>query len=80
MRTTPLSSLIGGISGLVLGTLCKYRILPFLRPDTMVSGGRSISTADFAANISNLFYLFGAFSLILCIVLFLKLRAKQSKA
>jgi hypothetical protein len=49
MGTSPLSLLLGGACALVLGTLFKFRILPFLKGDTILSGGRQMPTAEFAA-------------------------------
>jgi len=76
MRTTPLSSLVGGIGALVFGVLCKYRVLPFLHADTIVSGGRPIPTADFAAYLSKMFFLFSAFAIALAVLLFFAHRGK----
>ena len=51
--------LIGGTGALVMGTLFKYRALPFLKDDTMLSGGKQVPTADFAAFGARWFYVFG---------------------
>ena len=42
-----------------MGTLFKYRALPFLKDDTMLSGGKQVPTADFAAFGARWFYVFG---------------------
>ncbi len=52
--------LIGGTGALVMGTLFKYRALPFLKDDTILSGGKQVPTADFAAFGARWFYIFGA--------------------
>jgi hypothetical protein len=41
---------------IAMGTLFRLRLLPFLRPDTILSGGKQVSTEQFAHLISNLFY------------------------
>ncbi|PYJ84518.1 MAG: hypothetical protein DME22_12435 [Verrucomicrobia bacterium] len=51
--------LLGGGCALVLGTLFKFRILPFLKGDTILSGGRQMPTAEFAAFGARWFYIFG---------------------
>ena len=64
MSTSPNSMLIGGVGGLVMGTLFKYRALPFLKDDTILTGGRQVPTADFAEFGSRCFYIFG----IVCVI------------
>lgn len=59
MRTSPISLLIGGAGAFVMGTLFKFRVLPFLKPDTILSGGKPVSTAEFAAWGARTFYTFG---------------------
>ncbi|PYK40755.1 MAG: hypothetical protein DME60_06920 [Verrucomicrobia bacterium] len=43
-----------------MGTLFRLRLLPFLRPDTVLSVGRQVSTEQFAHFISKGFYIAGA--------------------
>jgi hypothetical protein len=76
MRTSPLSLLLGGFGGFVMGTLFKYRALPFLKDDTMLSGGRQIPTAGFAVSGARMFYIFGAACLIGSLICFL-IRARK---
>ena len=64
MRTSPLSLFIGSLGGFVMGTLFKYRALPFLKDDTILSGGKQIPVAGFAASGAHMFYIFGAACLI----------------
>jgi hypothetical protein len=52
--------LLGGASAFVLGTLFKFRILPFLKGDTILSGGRPIPTEEFAEFGARWFYVFGS--------------------
>ena len=52
--------LIGGVCAFVLGTPFKFRVLPFLKGDTIVSGGREMPTQEFAAFGARWFYIFGA--------------------
>jgi len=59
MRTSPLSLLIGGFGGVLMGTLFKYRALPFLKDDTILTGGKQMSTAEFAAFGARWFCVFG---------------------
>ena len=74
MRTSPFSLLFGGVGALVIGTLFKLRALPFLRGVTIESGGKQVSTADFASFGSVLFFAFGAFCLIGAMILFIRRR------
>jgi len=51
--------LLGGACAFVLGTLFKFRILPFLKGDTILSGGRQVPTEEFAEFGARWFYIFG---------------------
>ena len=59
----PMSCFLGACAGIVLGTLVRFRALPFLREETILSGGKLVPTAQWAAFISKLFY-FGAAAMI----------------
>ena len=59
-KTSPLSMLMGGVCALVTGTLFKFRALPFLKDDTILSGGKQVPTSEFAASAARGFYVFGA--------------------
>ena len=64
MGTSRLSLLIGGTGALVMGTLLKFRALPFLKNDTILSGGNPVPTEEFAGELAILFYVFSGFCLI----------------
>ncbi len=52
--------LIGGVGALVMGTLFKFRALPFLRDDTILIGAKQMPTSEFATFGARWFYIFGA--------------------
>ena len=52
----PLLGLLSALWAVILGTLCRFRVLPFLKEDTILSGGRQGPTEQFAHLIANLFY------------------------
>jgi len=76
MGTSPLSLLLGGIGGFVMGTLFKYRVFPFLKGDTILSGGKQMPTAEFAAIGARWFYGFGVVCVIGAVIWF-ALRARK---
>jgi len=47
---------LGCVGALILAALCHYRVLPFLKEDTILSAGRQVPTKDFAESISRIFY------------------------
>jgi len=57
--TSSFRSLIGGLCALVIGTLFKFRALWFLKADTIVSGGKEMPTAEFAAYGARIFFVVG---------------------
>ena len=59
-KTSALSMLVGGICAFVLGALFRLRLLPFLKDDTILSGGNQVPTAKFAAFGAWCFYIFGS--------------------
>ena len=59
-----------------MGTLFKYRALPFLKDDTILSGGKQIPTEGFAASGARMFYIFGAACLIGSLI-WLLIRARK---
>jgi hypothetical protein len=77
--TTPFSMLIAGAGALILGTLFKCRVLPFLKDDTILSGGKQMPTADFAAHMARGFYIFGA-ACVTGSLIWLAVRTKRKKA
>ena len=56
----PLVGFLSAVWCVVLGTLIRFRVLPFLRPDTILSGGKQVPTGQFAHLGSNFFYGGGA--------------------
>jgi len=79
MGSTPFSSLIGGIGALILGTLAKYRLFWFLHDDTILSGGRQVPTAEFAAFMSRSFYIAGAVFIVLAFILLFTLSDERRR-
>ncbi|HEV7401904.1 MAG TPA: hypothetical protein VGO11_03225 [Chthoniobacteraceae bacterium] len=79
MGSTPFSSLLGGIGAFVCATLFKYRLLWFLHDDTILSGGRQVSTAEFAALMSRMFYIGGAVLIVLAFVLLFTLSEERRR-
>jgi len=77
-RTSPLSMLFGGACALGLGTLFKFRILPFLKDDTIMSGGRQMPTAEFAEFGARWLYIFGT-ACILGSLIWWAVRARKKK-
>ena len=70
--------LIGGTGALIMGTLFRYRALPFLKDDTMLNGGKQVRTADLAAFGARWFYVFG----VACVVgslVWLIVRARKKR-
>jgi len=45
----------GPLAGVVLGVLFRLRLMPFLRADTIRSGGKEVPTVDFANMMSRIF-------------------------
>ncbi len=52
----PLVGLLSAVWSGVLGTLIRFRMLPFLKEDTILSGGKQVPTEQFAHFGSNFFY------------------------
>jgi hypothetical protein len=71
--------LIGGAGSLVMGTLFHYRALPFLKSDTILSGGKQMPTAEFAAFGARLFYIFGV-ACVVASLIWLTARARKKRA
>lgn len=51
-----------------MGMLFKYRALPFLKDDTMLSGGKQVSTAEFAATCARGFYFFAGVCIVAALI------------
>jgi len=60
--------LLGGACALVLGTLFKFRILPFLKGDTILSGGRPMPTEEVAEFGARWFCIFGSASILSALI------------
>ncbi len=64
----PVRWILGGLSGLMLATLVRYRAFPFLQPDTILSGGKLQPTADWAAAMAKFLYVGSAIFLLIGLV------------
>ena len=61
-----------------MGTLFRLRLLAFLRPDTILTGGKLVSTEQLAHLISNLFYVAAVATVVLAAATLISLlRAKR---
>jgi len=69
--TSPISMFVGGIGGIILGVAFKYRLLPFLKPDTILSGGKQVPTEQFANFAANIFFVFAAVCLVASTIWFI---------
>jgi hypothetical protein len=45
-------------AALILGILFKFRVLPFLKNEMILSGGRYVLTSDFANSMASIFFIF----------------------
>jgi hypothetical protein len=70
---------LGGIGAVVLAVLCHYRLLPFLKDDTILSAGRNIPTEDFARGATTMFLLFAPICFLMGIIQYFYWRRKSSK-
>jgi hypothetical protein len=50
-------SFVAALGALILGTLVRFRALPFLRGDTILSAGRLVPTEQWIAFMSRFFYI-----------------------
>ena len=64
---------LGALAGVVLGTLVRYRALPFLRDNTILAGGRLVPTEQWAAFASKFFYVGSAVTVLIGIIALLTL-------
>ena len=65
---SPIGCFLGSLAALILGTLVRHRALPFLRDDTILSGGKLVPTTEWVAFASNLFYIGSAVALVIGII------------
>ncbi|MDB6074763.1 MAG: hypothetical protein JWO89_2403 [Verrucomicrobiaceae bacterium] len=79
MGSTPFISLMGGIGALVVGMLAKHRMLWFLHNDTILSGGREVPTAEFAAFLSRILLTAGAVFIVLAFVFLVTLSEERRR-
>jgi hypothetical protein len=69
---------VTGLWGIAMGLLTKWRLLPFLRGDTILSGGKMVSTGDFANSIAPLFFIIGAITIVFALTCLIRERRKIS--
>src|ERR1700730_2794351 len=60
-----------GCGGFVLATLVWFRVFPFLREDTILSGGKLVSTAQWASGMAIFLYVGSALFLLVGLIPFL---------
>ena len=77
---SPYVMFLGPIGGVILGVLFRFRVLPFLKSDTILSGGREVPTLDFANFVSCMFFVFAAASFALAVAWSTIQRRKRSDA
>src|SRR5882762_3098279 len=70
---SPLGCFLAALAGAVLGTLVRYRALPFLWDDTILSAGKLVPTVQWAAFMSKFFYLGSAVMVVTGIIALLTL-------
>jgi hypothetical protein len=75
---SPIQILLPGTGGLVMGTLYKYRVFPWLKDEQTFDHGVWKRTADMAAATARTFYTVGVVLIIASVILFI-LRARQKK-
>jgi hypothetical protein len=74
----PVFLCISAILACAMGAIFRLRLLPFLRPNTILSGGKLVSTEQLAHVISNLFYVAAAATVVLAAASLISLlRAKR---
>jgi hypothetical protein len=64
----PVRWILAGILGVVFGLLFRFRALPFLREDMIMSGGKLYPTAQWAPAMATFFYLGSAVFLLVGVV------------
>ena len=65
---SPIGCFLGSLAALVMATLVQHRALPFLRDETIRSGGELIPTTEWVAFGSKLFYIGSVISLVIGII------------
>ncbi len=64
----PMQYFFGASWGIILGFLFRFRVLPFLQPDTILSGGKQVPTEQFAHFASTFFWAAAAVIIVLGII------------
>jgi hypothetical protein len=75
---SPIQILFPGVGGLIMGTLYKYRVFPWLKDEMTFDHGVWKRTADMAADDARMFYSVGVVCIIASVILFI-VRARKSK-
>ena len=65
---SPMGCFLAALAGLVLGTLVRFRALSFLREDMILSGGKLVSTAQWAVFMPKFFYVGSAVSVVIGLI------------
>jgi hypothetical protein len=65
---SPIGCFLGSLAALILATLIRHRALPFLRDDTILSGGKQVLTAEWVAFASKLFYIGSVVSFVIGVI------------
>jgi hypothetical protein len=69
----PIFLFVSAIVTFAMGTIFRLRLLPLLRPDSILSGGKQVSTEQFAHLMSKVFYVTGTATLVLAILMLVSL-------
>jgi hypothetical protein len=75
----PVFLCIAAILAFAMGTLFRLRLLPFLRPNTILSGGKQVPTEQFTDLMSKGFYIAGATTLVLALAAAVSLLRSRRK-
>jgi hypothetical protein len=65
---SPMGCFLGSLAALVMPTLVRHRALPFLRNETILSGGQLVPTTEWVAFAAKFFYAGSAVALVVGIV------------
>jgi len=74
-----LGLILAPITSAGMGVAFKLRLLPFLKKDTILSGGRLVPTEDFANSMAKMFFVFSAVTLIIALA-WIVLQIRRNKA
>jgi len=73
----PYVTALGSIMAVILGLLFKFRILSFLKGDTILSGGREIPTEAFANFIARILFVGGGISFLIVLSWLIQRRMRR---